>query len=143
MPIRRCVPADIPRLKQIRGSVRENILSPGRVSDADYAWFVAHGPVWVWDDGTSILGFSAGDPRNGSVWALFVHPDHEGRGIGRALLAQACASLEAAGHRSATLETKVGTRAAGYDLRQGWTAGDRDAAGNCGFSRVLPPPPGS
>jgi ribosomal protein S18 acetylase RimI-like enzyme len=138
--IRRAVPADIPRLKQIRASVRENLLSPGRVSDQDYAWFVEHGPVWVWDGGAAILGFSAGDPRHGSIWALFVHPDCEGRGIGTALLARACESLSAAGHRTATLETAPRTRAAGFYLRQGWIAGGLDAVGDLAFSRVLGPP---
>ena len=60
---------DIPRLMEIRGSVRENRLSdPGRVTLADYNWHVAHAPIHVWEDDGVIKGLSAGDPRDGSIW---------------------------------------------------------------------------
>jgi GNAT superfamily N-acetyltransferase len=131
------VPADIPRLKHIRQIVRENVLAPGRVSDADYDWFVANGPVWVREEDAVILGFSAGDPRDGSIWALFVHPDREGQGTGAALLARACASLAAAGHASATLTTGPRTRAAEFYRRQGWTEAGLDASGSLRFSRSI------
>jgi GNAT superfamily N-acetyltransferase len=136
---RAAVRADIPALKRIRLSVQENILDPARVSDSDYEWFVDHGPVWVWEQGAEIMGFSAGDPRDGSVWALFVHPDWEGRGIGSALLEQACAGLSAAGHRTATLETGPNTRAAAFYRLRGWTETGLDARGELSFSRSLPP----
>lgn len=58
-----------------------------------------------------ILGSSATDTRDGTIWALFIDPDHEGRGIGRALLAKACDVLRQAGHRTATLGTEPGSRA--------------------------------
>src|SRR5882762_3126406 len=81
--IRRATVSDIPRLMEIRGSVRENRLSdPSRVTLADYNWHIAHAPIHVWKDGGLIQGMSAGDPRDGSIWALFVDPAHEGRGIG-------------------------------------------------------------
>jgi GNAT superfamily N-acetyltransferase len=136
-PIRVAVPADIPQLKHIRQSVRENILGPGRVSDADIDWFVENGPIWVQEDGDEIQGFSAGDPRDGSIWALFVHPDREGGGIGRALLARACESLAAAGHATARLTTGPHTRAAEFYRRQGWTEDGLDASGSLRFSRSL------
>jgi putative acetyltransferase len=46
--------------------------------------------TWVWEENGAVLGFvSVIDER--FVGALFVSPQHLGRGIGRALLAQACA----------------------------------------------------
>jgi GNAT superfamily N-acetyltransferase len=134
---RLAVRADIPCLKRVRLAVRENLLGPGRVSDADYEWFVDNGPVWVWPGQGAILGFSAGDPRDGSIWALFVDPAWEGQGIGTALLDLACASLSAAGHRRAELSTEGGTRAAAFYRRRGWTEDGVDPQGQLRFSRPL------
>ena len=67
--IRAAKSADIPRIFEIRNSVTENRLSdPTAVTESDAAWFVDNGPIWIWlePDGT-ITGFSAGDPRDGSV----------------------------------------------------------------------------
>src|SRR5690349_5858228 len=111
--IRLAIAADIPRIFEIRDSVRENRLSdPNAVTEAGASWFIDNGALWVWQgaDG-SFTGFSAGDVRDGSIWALFVAPGHEGKGIGRALLKVACDALRAAGHRAATLSTDPGTRA--------------------------------
>lgn len=136
--IRRAGPADIPQIKRIRLSVRENVFNPARVSDDDYAWFVQNGPVWAWADGPDLRGFSAGDPRDGSIWALFVDPAWEGRGIGSALIEQACASLSRAGHRKATLDTEPGTRAAAFYRERGWTEHGLDPSGQLMFSLALP-----
>ena len=147
-PIRAATQADIPALTRIRLGVRENSFNPARVSPADVVWFVENAPIWVWEEDGDIRGFSAGDPRDGSLWALFVEPAWEGRGIGTALLAQACASLAAAGHRTVTLDTEPGTRAAAFYRRRGWVDLGLDAAGQCRFShRLAPdaqgvPPPG-
>ena len=119
--IRQALPSDIPRLMEIRGAVRENRLSdPGRVTMADYLWHIDHAPIHVWEDRGLIKGLSAGDPRDGSIWALFVDPAFEGQGIGQALIAVACTSLATAGHRVAKLSTDPGTRAERFYLRNGW-----------------------
>ena len=75
------------------------------MTDADYAWFEEHPGIWVWEESGHILGFSASDTRDGTIWALFVDPACERRGIGRALLAAACETLRCAGHRTAMLTT--------------------------------------
>lgn len=138
--IRQADPADIPALWRIRLDVRENLLNPARVPPGAVEWFVQNAPVWVWDEGGEVRGFSAGDPRDGSIWALFIDPAWEGRGIGRALIARACASLAAAGHRTATLDTEPGTRAEAFYRRQGWEDRGLDATGERLFSRALPEP---
>jgi GNAT superfamily N-acetyltransferase len=130
--------ADIPRLLEIRGSVRENRLSdPSRVTLADYDWHVAHAPIHVWKDDDVIKGLSAADPRDGSIWALFVDPRFEGRGIGQALILAACNSLAAAGHRTATLSTEAGTRAERFYLRNGWIAQGRTERGEVILTKGL------
>jgi GNAT superfamily N-acetyltransferase len=119
--IRKSVMADIPRLREIRANVRENILSdPGKVTEADYRWFIQNGPLWVWDDEGIIKGLAAGDPRDGTIWALFVDPPYERQGIGRALFARACQSMNEAGHHTLTLYTGIGTRAERFYRAAGW-----------------------
>ena len=120
-PIRRSRPDERTRIWEIRFAVQENQLGdPSLVTDEDVAWFTDNPGIWVWDEGGRILGFSAGDPRDGTIWALFVDPAHEGRGIGRALLDAACTSLRLAGHRTALLTTGRGTRAEGFYRAVGW-----------------------
>jgi GNAT superfamily N-acetyltransferase len=136
--IRKAQASDIPRISEIRFAVRENILSdPGRVTLEDMLWFIAHAAIWVWDDDGQILGFSAGDPRDGTIWALFVHPDHERKGIGQALIAAACDTLRDAGHVRATLGTDPGTRAERFYKANGWVDRGRKPNGEILFEREL------
>ncbi|MBV9552615.1 MAG: GNAT family N-acetyltransferase [Alphaproteobacteria bacterium] len=137
--LRRAAAGDIPRIWEIRNGVRENVLSdPERVTSADIAWFLKHGPIWVWQeaDGT-VAGFSAGDPRDGWLWALFVAPGHEGKGIGRALLKAACDSLRAAGHAAAMLSTEPGSRAERHYRADGWSAVGYNHGGEILFRKPL------
>ena len=97
--IRLATRADLGRIFEIRNSVDENRLSdPGAVTETHVAWFVDNAALWVWQEADGlVIGFSGSDPRDGSIWALFVAPSHEGKGIGRALLKTACDALRAAG----------------------------------------------
>jgi GNAT superfamily N-acetyltransferase len=136
--IRAATVADIPRLRELRGSVHENRLSdPSRVTTADYEWHVVHAPIHVWEDDGVIKGLSAGDPRDGSIWALFVDPAFEGRGIGQALIMAATNSIAAAGHRVARLSTEPGTRAERFYLRNGWMAKGHTERGEIIFTKDL------
>ncbi|MEQ1865620.1 MAG: GNAT family N-acetyltransferase [Micropepsaceae bacterium] len=129
---------DIPRIVAIRATVRENRLSdPSKVTPTDIEWFVNHGPIHVWQDADGVQGFAAGDPRDGSIWALFVDPAREGQGIGQALISAACASLRQAGHPVATLRTDAGTRAERFYLRNGWTAQGVNARGEMVLTKSI------
>ncbi len=126
--IRRAGHADIPRLFEIRFAVTENrLIDPSRVTAADCAWFIDHSDVWVWEEAGTIRGFSAADPRDGSIWALFVEPGQDGRGIGRELLRAALNTLVRRGHRAATLTTDAGSRAEGFYRKAGWVEIGRSA----------------
>jgi ribosomal protein S18 acetylase RimI-like enzyme len=123
---------------EIRHAVRENRLSdPSSVTDADCAAFIDRAEIWVWAEDGAIQGFAAGDPRDGSIWALFVDPAQEGRGIGRALLALACGTLRTAGFESATLSTDPGTRADRFYRSNGWIEIGRNAKSEIIFQRQL------
>lgn len=129
---------DIPDLMAIRASVRENVLSdPARIpADAYRRWIDGPG-IWLWDDAGSVLGFAAADPRDGSIWALFVIPAAEGRGIGRALLAATLDDLRSAGWTTARLTTQPGSRADRFYRRGGWVPHGIAADGGQAFERVL------
>ena len=137
--IRPAVRADIPRIFEIRHGVRENRLTdPGAVTEADAKRFIEQGALWVWQESDSpVAGFSASDRSGGSIWALFVAAGHEGKGIGRALLQQACEALREAGHREAWLTTEPGTRAERHYRAAGWTASGYSPKGELIFRKAL------
>ena len=116
----------------------ENVLrDPSRVTVADYKWFEQNPGVWVWEEDGRILGFSAADTRDGSIWAMFVDPQSEGRGIGRTLLAQAVQVLRDSGYSIATLSTDPGTRAARFYRQAGWIEDGFTAKGELRFRLPL------
>ena len=120
--IRAATRADLKRISEIRMAVRENRLShPERIA-ADIAWLIDNDGFLVFEASGTIQGFASPDRRHGSIFALFVDPDFEGRGLGQALLAAACAKLAAGGHAKASLTTGHGTRAERFYRRNGWTA---------------------
>ncbi len=131
---RRAEPADIDRLMDIRAAVSENRLSdPLSVTRADYDRFVAQGRVWVGEADGRIVGFSASDERDGSIWALFVDPGHAGLGIGTSLLRRACEDLKADGYGNIRLTTEPGTRADRLYRKLGWRDMGRSSSGEVVF----------
>lgn len=87
MIIREAILEDIPQIQTVRNSVKENTLSdPGLVTDRDCEEFLfKRGKGWVAEENGRITGFSIVDLKEHNIWALFVHPDFENKGIGRKL----------------------------------------------------------
>ncbi|HEY0085667.1 MAG TPA: GNAT family N-acetyltransferase [Allosphingosinicella sp.] len=130
--------ADVPAMHRIRLSARENRLSdPALVREADYLPFVARGAAFVAEADGALLGFAAADAPAGSVWALFVAPAAEGRGVGRALERRLLAWARAEGLKGLTLTTAPGTRAAAFYRAGGWTETGVTAAGELCFARAV------
>lgn len=79
--------ADIKQIQFVRNSVKENMLSDsGLVSDEDVKDFIINrGKGWVCEIDNKIVGFSIIDLRENNIWALFVLPEFEGKGIGKKL----------------------------------------------------------
>jgi GNAT superfamily N-acetyltransferase len=75
--------------------------------------------AWVAIEDDRVVGFSMADLQGGSLFAAFVRPSHEGRGIGKALVAIAEAALFER-HAVIWLETGKTTRAAGFYRHLGW-----------------------
>jgi GNAT superfamily N-acetyltransferase len=117
--------ADVPRMREIRGAVRENVLrDPSRVTLQDCRDHLGRsGQTWVYEDAGVILGFSAATLATAKIWALFVDPKHERLGIGRQLLDRAVAWLGEQGATQVSLTTWPGTRAERIYRAAGWMAG--------------------
>lgn len=119
--IRQATIADLDRLIAIRAWVRENRLSnPGSIRAADYRAYIKAGCCWVWESDEGIGGFAALDAEAASVWALFVAPECERRGIGRALLDRMVAEARERRLVRLSLFTSVGSRAEGVYRSAGW-----------------------
>lgn len=125
MTIRLATVDDIPVIMQIRFSVRENVLSdPAKVTAAmciDYLDRLGRG--WVCEQAGKIIGFSYAARADGSIWALFVLPEHEGQGAGKQLLKAATDWLFHEGHSQVVLSTTINTRADRFYATQGWQRG--------------------
>jgi GNAT superfamily N-acetyltransferase len=87
MIFRIAVSADIPGIQVVRHSVKENTLSdPALVPDKDVEDYIHNrGKGWVCVANDRIVGFAIISLTDKNVWALFIHPDFEGKGIGRKL----------------------------------------------------------
>lgn len=93
---------------------------PTRDTEADYiAALDRLGRTWVIEADGEIVAFAAGY-RTGTVWALFVHPDHEGRRYGKALHSTVVNWLWSLGHTRLWLTTERGTRAERFYIAEGW-----------------------
>ena len=135
--IRKATRADLPRISEIRFAVRENRLSNPASIGPVVDWLFDNSTFWVWEEDGAIQGFSAADPRDGSIFALSVHPSYERRGIGRALLPLACNVLKESGHAIATLTTEAGTGAERFYRIDGWAEVGRKEDGQIVFQKSL------
>jgi GNAT superfamily N-acetyltransferase len=136
---RRATSSDIPAMSRIRLSVTENTLSdPTRVTEAMYEDFLERsGRGWVAESDGEILAFSYANKVDASIWALFVDPAHEGRGLGQALLKQAVDWLFETGHERVHLTTGAHTRADRFYAEQGWLR-QAISASEIGYSLARP-----
>ena len=135
--IRKATRADYPRIDEIRFAVRENRLGNPAAIGPLVDWIYDNSAFWVFEQDGAIQGFAAADPRDGSIFALFVHPAYEGHGIGRALLPLACDDLRRSGHATAVLTTEPGTRAERFYRNDGWTEIGRKEDGQIVFQKRL------
>lgn len=131
MAVRKAIRADLPGLWEVRYSVTENTLTPGRISDEELLRSIEEdGRGWVAEDEGRILGFGIG-LLSGNVWALFVRPEAESRGIGSALHAEMLEWFSRQPLERLWLTTGIDTRARGFYEARGWRY-----AGLCGPDEV-------
>ena len=123
MFIREAVVTDIPAMHRIRMAVKENVLTnPLAVQESDYIpYLMKEGAAWVCEDSDQIMGFAIVDVKAGEVWALFVHPDFEGKGIGSRLHDTMVNTYFSQGQTELILGTEPGTRAEAFYRHKGWS----------------------
>ncbi len=87
MIFREAIISDIPQLMIIRFSVKENILSdPSLVTEKDCEEYLFNrGKGWACEINDVVVGFAIVDLQDHSVWALFIQPGFDGKGIGKKL----------------------------------------------------------
>ncbi len=124
--IRLAQPSDVEGIFRVRTSVNENVLTMEQmaemgITEASVTEMIQRAPcAWVACEGEQIMGFSMIDADAGSLFAAFVLPSQEGRGIGKKLVQAAEATLFSR-HAHAWLETAKASRAAGFYRHMGWS----------------------
>ncbi|HEX8516335.1 MAG TPA: GNAT family N-acetyltransferase [Bacteroidia bacterium] len=115
---------DIPQIQLVRNAVKENILSnPALVTDKDCEEFMTvRGKGWVCEIQGKIVGFAIADLVENNIWALFLHPEYEGKGIGKKLHSVMLDWYFSQGKPGVWLGTAPGTRAERFYHMNGWTA---------------------
>jgi GNAT superfamily N-acetyltransferase len=137
-------PAHISGITRIHRAVRENVMpeavivrdgwTPERIADC----FRPGRRGWVAENDGEVVAFSIADFETHSIWALFVLPGFEGRGLGRALLDAAVNWLWSEGAERIWLDTDPHSRAAGFYERLGWRAAGTTPKGETRFELARP-----
>jgi GNAT superfamily N-acetyltransferase len=127
--------ADIEELAEVRLSVRENPLpDPALITYADYKEFLTvRGKGWVCEGPGVIVGFSVVDLTEHNIWALFVHPAWERRGIGTALQRLMLDWYFAQTKETVWLGTAPRSRAETFYRKSGWVETGRRPNGEIRF----------
>ena len=135
MKIREALIADIDAMHRVRMSVKENVLVTQSLVTAElYELHLVHyGKGWVCEVDGAVVGFTIIDKQKSNLWALFVHPDFEGKGIGRKLHDTMIEWAFSNGLRSIYLSTDPGTRAERFYLKAGWSRGKMQENGEVEF----------
>src|SRR6476661_4086022 len=130
MIFREAKPDDIPQIQIVRNAVKENMLSdPALVSDKDCLEFISkRGKGWVCEMDQEIIGFAIADLVEDNIWALFIHPEHEGKGIGRKLQKLMLDWYFKQGKDFVWLGTAPNTRAADFYKKSGWVENGTNGA---------------
>ena len=87
MIFREALVGDIKNMQIVRNSVKDNVLSdPSFVTDKECENYITiRGKGWVCDIAIAVIGFAIADLEENNIWALFLQPGYEGKGIGKKL----------------------------------------------------------
>ncbi len=125
--IRDALPGDLGAMFDIRGLVDENRMSRGELAALGLTEETVGARLgsalagWVAEVDGAVVGYSMSDRPRGCVYAVFVLPAFQGRGLGSALLGRASAWLFESGLARIWLHTDPATRAYRFYLSRGWS----------------------
>jgi GNAT superfamily N-acetyltransferase len=113
---------DIKQIQIVRNSVKENTLSnPNLVTDKDCEEFILlRGKGWVGEIDQQIVGFAIADLKENNIWALFVDPRYERKGIGQKLHRKMLDWYFTQTKEKIWLGTAFNTRAEKFYRKAGW-----------------------
>jgi GNAT superfamily N-acetyltransferase len=113
---------DIKQIQVVRNAVKENMLSnPGLVTDRDCVEYLTlRGKGWVCEADGTIVGFAIADLIDNNIWALFIHPDYEAKGVGKKLHDLMLNWYFEQKKDHVWLSTSPNTRAEKFYRMQGW-----------------------
>lgn len=122
MNFRQATTEDIPQIQIVRNSVKENQLSnPILIPDNLVEEFITkRGKGFVCEIDKKIVGFSIVDFAENNVWALFILPNFEGKGIGKKLHQLMLDEYFSKTKETIWLSTEANSRAETFYKKQGW-----------------------
>lgn len=123
MIFREATVSDIPQIQVVRHTVKENTLSdPALVTDKDCEEFLTvRGKGWVCYTDDLLVGFAIADLQQHNIWALFIRPEFENKGIGKQLHRLMLEWYFSQTKETVWLGTAPETRAETFYRMQGWT----------------------
>ena len=123
MIIRKAAIEDIKQIQIVRNSVTENTLSdPNLVTDKDCeAFLTVRGCGWVCEIEHKLVGFAIVDMKENNIWALFLDPKFERKGIGQLLHNTMLDWYFSKTNDKVWLGTAFNTRAEKFYRKAGWT----------------------
>lgn len=122
MHYREATVEDVKQIQEVRNSVKENVLSdPSLVTDEDCVdYLTRRGKGWVCEEDEKIFGFAIADLQGHNIWALFLRPEAENRGIGKMLHRLMLDWYFSKTDEIVWLSTAPRSRAEGFYKKMGW-----------------------
>jgi GNAT superfamily N-acetyltransferase len=122
MIIREATIKDIRQMHLVRCSVNENRLSnPNIITQKDYAEYLnIRGKGWIVEVDKEIVGFAIVDLIANNVWALFIQPGYDRKGLGKRLHDKMINWYFNKTVKTIWLSTTANTRAENFYRLAGW-----------------------
>jgi GNAT superfamily N-acetyltransferase len=139
MIFREATIADISQIQIVRNSVKENMLSnPDLVPDKDVEDYITkRGKGWVCEIDSVVVGFAIADMVDHNVWALFIQPGYDRKGIGKKLHDLMIDWYFSKTNITIWLGTAPGTRAESFYRKAGWKEAGTHGKGEIKFEMTV------